>query len=543
MKRRNFIKLSAGAGALALFPFEAKSVMSRLGAVSNCDFDNRKLVLLNLDGGNDGFNTLIPIAQYDIYSNLRPTVKVPDSGSLSYIPLDTTVSDDQLIGLNPAMSEFKALYDQGFLRVIQGVGYPNQNKSHFASTDLYLTGNDGNSLDNGATTGWIGRFMERHYDDLVNENYPLALQMGSVSASLGFHGIEHRGMSLNITNQDPSGFYSVLNGLAGEAPTNIPNSDFGIEMDYIIETDRLANIYAETVSASFNAGSNAETYPDTDLADQLKTVARMIKGGIETKVFMVRIGGFDTHNEQVETDGSVLGKHHTLLETVSQAVDAFMKDIESLGIADQVVGVTYSEFGRKARENGNLGTDHGEVAPMFIFGKTVKGGISGVVPDMDEATENNNYQVESVQYDYRTVFANALQSFMGAGDEIIDDTFYDHSMDRTFSESMDEDFIREEYVINSECRTNSVVEDPDRELAWSIFPNPCTDYFNVRCDEDGQNALIRVFDGNGRLAIEERLSLNGGIARVDVSALPAGAYSVYCNSEEAGKATLNLIKQ
>ena len=225
MKRRNFIKLSASASVIGLTPFELQAALKAFTPYVSCpDISNRKLVLINLAGANDGLNTIIPLNQYDTYSNLRPTIKVPDT---EYISLDTTLPDNQQLGLNPALIGFKSLYDKGWLRILQSVGYPSQNKSHFKSTDLYLTGNDGNSLLNGTDTGWIGRFMELYYTNLIVESFPLAVEIGSNKTSLGFHAEEAHGLALNITGQDPSGFYSILNGLGGAPPTNIPDSDYG----------------------------------------------------------------------------------------------------------------------------------------------------------------------------------------------------------------------------------------------------------------------------------------------------------------------------
>ena len=279
MKRRNFIKLTTTASAIGLLPFQVKASLKLINNKLNCDVSNRKLILINLAGGNDGLNTIIPINQYDLYSNLRPTIKVPSSGSNSYITLDSSLDDNQQIGLHPAMTGFKNLYDENILRIIQSVGYPSQNKSHFASTDIYNTGNDGGSWDNGGDSGWIGRFMESYYADLIQNAYPLGVEIGSKSNSLGFHGESEHGLSVNINGQDPSGFYSLINGLAGESPTNIPYSDYGDELEYIIQTDALSNTYSEAISNSFNNGQNIESYPDTDISNQLKTVARLISGG------------------------------------------------------------------------------------------------------------------------------------------------------------------------------------------------------------------------------------------------------------------------
>ena len=272
MKRRSFIKLSATASAIGLLPNQISNALDLGEKFINCDISNRKLVLIFLGGGNDGLNTIIPLNQYDLYSNLRPTLKVPESGSSSYINLDTSLGDEQLVGLHPSLSGFKHLYDSGFLRIIQGVGYPSQNKSHFASTDVYNTGNDGNSWLNGGNSGWIGRFIESYYYDLVEQSFPIGVEIGSKTSSLGFHGAQEHGLSLNIEGQDASGFYSVLSGLGGEAPSFIPNSHYGEELQYIIDNDQTTTIYSEAISNAFNNGSNSVNYEDTDLSNQLKKI-------------------------------------------------------------------------------------------------------------------------------------------------------------------------------------------------------------------------------------------------------------------------------
>ena len=160
MKRRHFIRLSAAASAAALTPFQLQAALGSFMPFADCDLSNRKLVLVYLHGGNDGLNTIIPLNQYDAYSKLRPTIRVPESGTNKYITLDSTLSDEQQVGLHPSLVSFKNLYDQEKLRIFQSCGYPEVNGSHFRSTDLYLTGNDGASGLNGEDSGWVGRFME-----------------------------------------------------------------------------------------------------------------------------------------------------------------------------------------------------------------------------------------------------------------------------------------------------------------------------------------------------------------------------------------------
>lgn len=524
MKRRNFIKLSASASVIGLTPFQLQAALKSFMPFMECqDISNRKLVLINLAGANDGLNTIVPLNQYDIYSNLRPSIKVPNTGLHKYINLDNTLPDNQQIGLNPALTSFKSLYDKGWLRIMQSVGYPSQNKSHFKSTDLYLTGNDGNSLLNGKDTGWMGRFMELYYPNLIVENYPLAIEIGSNSSSLGFHAEEAHGLSLNITGQDPAGFYSVLNGLGGVPPLNIPNSDYGKQLEYITNIDSLSNTYAESISNAFNSGKNGISYPDSDLANQLKTVARLISGDLGSKIYMVRISGFDTHNAQVQGIGDALGKHHNLLTYLSESTEAFMKDLESQNLANDVVGLTFSEFGRKAAENGNLGTDHGEIAPMFVFGKPVSGGVSGTNPNLTEATSTNNFQIQTVQYDYRQTFATLLQNFLGADDAIIDHTFFNHSLNDSFVNLKLENLLKAEFDISKGCLTNT--NHPSAESKnWLIYPNAFRDVVNISGITTVASLSFRIYNASGILLMEKNGAMIDGKVSINLSNISSGVY-------------------
>lgn len=526
MKRRQFIKLSSAASAIALTPFELQAALKSFLPFANCpDISNRKLILINLAGANDGLNTIIPLNQYDTYSNLRPTIKVPEIGVNKYITLDDNLPNNQQLGLNPALIGFKSLYDEGVFRIIQSVGYPSQNKSHFKSTDLYLTGNDGNSLLNGEDTGWIGRFMELYYADLLLETFPLAVEIGSNKTSLGFHAEEAHGLSLNITGQDPAGFYSVLNGLGGVPPINIPNSDYGKQLEFINNTDALSNTYANSISSAFNGGKNDVSYPDSDLSNQLKTVARLISGNLKSKVFMVRISGFDTHNAQVQGIGDVTGRHHELLTELSEAIKAFMDDLKSQNLDEDVVGLTFSEFGRKAKENGSFGTDHGEIAPMFVFGKPVAGGVSGTNPILTEATDLNNYQIQTVQYDYRQTFATLLQDFLGADNTIIDATFFNHTVNDSFNNLKLGEILKDEYSIATNC-TNLSGENPkEASKKWMIHPNPFIDIINLSTTLENTDSIsYRLFNSSGVMLIDKIENLEAGKLELNLKNLSSGLY-------------------
>ena len=512
MKRRNFIKLTSTASAISLLPSQVTASLNIAKSFLDCTISNRKLVLINLAGGNDGLNTIIPINYYDIYSNLRPSIKVPSSGINSYINLDETLDENQQIGLHPSLTGIKNLYDNDLLRIIQSVGYPSQNKSHFASTDIYSTANDGNSWNNGNNSGWIGRFMESYYADLIQNSYPLGVEIGSKSNSLGFHGESEHGLSVNINGQDPSGFYSLISGMAGEPPNNIPISDYGHELEYIIQTDALSNMYSEAISNSFNNGQNAVSYPDTDISNQLKTVARLISGGLESKVYMVKLSGFDTHFGQNQAENDILGDHNDLLTKLSSAVAAFMNDLSAMNLKNDVVGLTYSEFGRKAAENGSLGTDHGETAPMFVFGAPVKGGVSGLNPDLNEANENNGYQIQTVQFDYRDTLGTLLQDYLGADNLALDATFFNNTLNQSFSETKIDDLIKSEFSVATNCYSNSLTNNNDRKKIFYIINPVYNDLIIKSKNQEYSSFKYELYDLNSKLVSKGNSRINESIS-------------------------------
>ena len=533
MKRRNFIKLTSTASAFSLLPSQVTASLNIAKSFLDCTISNRKLVLINLAGGNDGLNTIIPINYYDVYSNLRPSIKIPSNGVNSYINLDETLDETQQIGLHPSLTGIKNLYDNDLLRIIQSVGYPSQNKSHFASTDIYSTANDGNSWDNGSNSGWIGRFMESYYADLIQNSYPLGVEIGSKSNSLGFHGESEHGLSVNINGQDPSGFYSLISGMAGEPPNNIPISDYGHELEYIIQTDALSNMYSEAISNSFNNGQNAVSYPDTDISNQLKTVARLISGGLESKVYMVKLSGFDTHFGQNQAENDILGDHNDLLTKLSSAVTAFMNDLSAMNLKNDVVGLTYSEFGRKAAENGSLGTDHGETAPMFVFGAPVKGGVSGLNPDLNEANENNGYQIQTVQFDYRDTLGTLLQDYLGADNLALDATFFNNTLNQSFSETKIDDLIKSEFSVATNCYSNSLTNNNDRKKIFYIINPVYNDLIIKSKNQEYSSFKYELYDLNSKLVSKGNSRINESIS---ISHLINGIYILNILTNEKSEA-------
>jgi uncharacterized protein (DUF1501 family) len=527
MKRRQFIKLSSTASAIGLMPFQVNASLKLMNSFFNCDVSNRKLVLVELAGGNDGLNTVIPISAFTDYQTLRPNIHIPSSLYLPLNQIDTSLTGtNQDIALHPALTGFQNLYAADQLRIIQSVGYPSQNKSHFASKDIYATGNDGSNWNNGSDSGWIGRYMEQAYADLIPANYPLGIQIGSQNTNLGFHGIVEHGLALNINGQDSENFYSVLSGLGGTPPENIPNSHYGEELQNIINVDALSNQYSEIISNSFNAGSNSTTttYPDTNLADQLKTVARLMRGGIQSKIFMVKLGGFDTHNNQNQASGDIQGDHYELMSQLSEAIEAFMSDLNFDSLADDVLGITFSEFGRKAQENGSLGTDHGEVAPVFAFGKPVKSGVSGVNVDLSEAVSSNNFQIQSVQYDYRQTFATIMQDFLGSNDAVVDAAFVGNMNSESFTDYKIPDLVKSEFLVPESCYDGSL-STPNQTLAeWSVYPNPFKTDFFVKSENQHLKTSYELRNYLGQRVLSGDLEFVNGNAKIQTNNLQNGLY-------------------
>jgi uncharacterized protein (DUF1501 family) len=527
MKRRQFIKLSSTASAIGLMPFQVNASLKLMNSFFNCDVSNRKLVLVELAGGNDGLNTVIPISAFTDYQTLRPNIHIPSSLYLPLNQIDTSLTGtNQDIALHPALTGFQNLYAADQLRIIQSVGYPSQNKSHFASKDVYATGNDGSNWNNGSDSGWIGRYMEQAYADLIPANYPLGIQIGSQNTNLGFHGIVEHGLALNINGQDSENFYSVLSGLGGIPPENIPNSHYGEELQNIINVDALSNQYSEIISNSFNAGSNSTTttYPDTNLADQLKTVARLMRGGIQSKIFMVKLGGFDTHNNQNQASGDIQGDHYELMSQLSEAIEAFMSDLNFDSLADDVLGITFSEFGRKAQENGSLGTDHGEVAPVFAFGKPVKSGVSGVNVDLSEAVSSNNFQIQSVQYDYRQTFATIMQDFLGSNDAVVDAAFVGNMNSESFTDYKIPDLVKSEFLVPESCYDGSL-STPNQTLAeWSVYPNPFKTDFFVKSENQHLKTSYELRNYLGQRVLSGDLEFVNGNAKIQTNNLQNGLY-------------------
>jgi uncharacterized protein (DUF1501 family) len=548
MLRRNFLRKIGSAAALtplvvnghAMRPF-ANSKMGRL--LNSCDdVEGRTLVLIQLKGGNDGLNTIIPIAQYDTYANLRPSVKIPETGTGALIPLDNTMANEHQVGLHPNLVELKELYERGWVNIVQGVGYQQPNQSHFKSTDLWLSGGDGTDANNNLSSGWMGRSMQALFPEVLGAPTllmpdPLGIQIGDPSPSLGFHtDTEHQNV-INLSGQDISGFYSLVQTIGGLPPATIEEDEHGDELDFIISVENSTNLYAQRISEVFNAGSNMLTYPDSGLANQLKTVARLIRGGSRTKIFLCQLGGFDTHSGQVGSN-ALEGDHANLMTTFAAATKAFFDDLDAMGLAEQVLGCTFSEFGRCAAENGSNGTDHGTLAPMILMGKGVKSGVTGT--NVNLSNLDNDNQLQNMQHDYRQVFTTILQDWLGTNDWVLEETLFDGYMKLPL---IGTGFTVEPgcYFGGSTTSTGYLQRQPSR---LSVFPNPVRHTTEaVMVSDISFAARFTVHSLNGSVIQSGNVQIQPGdnYFTVDLSAAPAGQYFVRLENRVSGLADVIKI--
>ncbi|MBA4197435.1 MAG: hypothetical protein C0459_07765 [Chitinophaga sp.] len=405
MKRRSFIKNTLTGVVLPTFlngiSLKALAGTPLMSALSNYMNDDRVLVLIQLAGGNDGLNTVIPFDQYSLYNAARNNIALPEDKVLRLNGFNATA-------LHPALAEMQQLFNNGKLGIVQAVSYPKPNFSHFRATDIWMTASDSDKVVN---TGWAGRFLNQQFPNFPN-NYPnaqmpdpLAIQVGSVVSST-FQGPAFT-MGLAISN--PSNFYNLIEGKVNVES----NTRWGEQLDYLEEMSLKTDQYADVIKkAALKITKQSDKYPaagKNPLADQLKIVARLIAGGLKTKVYMVNTGSFDTHAKQTDDADKTIGTHANLLKRVSEAVNAFMDDINYLQVGDRVMGMTFSEFGRRIKSNASGGTDHGAAAPVFYFGNKVKSAVIGNNPTIPtNVTVNDNVPM---QHDFRSLYASVLQNW------------------------------------------------------------------------------------------------------------------------------------
>ena len=374
--------------------------------------DNPILVVIQLAGGNDGLNALVPFVD-DAYYRVRPTI---------HIPSEKVLNINGTIGLNPVLAPLKSLYDAGHLSIIQGVGYPNPNRSHFRSTEIWQTASDSNQY---VRTGWLGRY----FDNCCSGKDPTAGVSVTGQLPQAFTaeepvGLAYSGRSGFIRggNDMEKQAFDELNGLtsdvsdaalvksdhdiaSGETITQLsgPSESGMATIEYLQRVALDAQIGSDKIAETLKRVKAQGAYPRTPVANSLSVIARLIAGGMPTRVYYASQGGYDTHNQQENS-------HNRLLQNLADALAAFCQDLQARGLFDRVLVMTFSEFGRRVAENASRGTDHGTAAPMFVCGGAVKPGLFGRQPSLDHLDEGDLIHTT----DFRSVYGTILDKWMQA---------------------------------------------------------------------------------------------------------------------------------
>ncbi|NNE29975.1 MAG: DUF1501 domain-containing protein [Saprospiraceae bacterium] len=516
MKRRSFLK-NTTALSLPIFvngiPLHGMSMPSAFTGM-NGDSD-RVLVLIQLNGGNDGLNTIIPLDSYDNLANLRSNIMLPEN-SLIQITGDNA--------FHPAFTGMADLFDNAKLNIVQNVGYPNQNRSHFRSTDIWQTASE---ADEYLSTGWVGRYFESKFpgypQDYPNADCPdpFAMTIGAV-VSETCQGISG---NFSVAVNNPNDLFELPVGAQGNYD---PASCYGKQVDFVRLTIKQTNAYADRITEAYNAGTTQATYPqDNGLANQLRTVASLIKGGLQTRVYIVSQGGYDTHANQTEGGDPLLGFHTQLLTNLSEAVSAFQNDIELMGIQERVIGMTFSEFGRQIRSNDGVGTDHGDAAPLMVFGNCVNPGIIGDNPDIPAQVDVQTGL--PMQYDFRSVYGSILMDWFEVPEAEVKDMLFDEF----------------QYLpILKTCDSVDTYEPPAQELSINVYPNPFMEWLTIEFGTENEWAKVSLFDARGqelRVLASRKFSEGEHTVKLEARDLAAGNYFIRIQTEKQVK-TKSIIR-
>jgi uncharacterized protein (DUF1501 family) len=480
MKRREFLGKSVAATIPALisgysvkaFNENSPLVKALLEGETNTD---HVFVIVQLSGGNDGLNMVIPISTYSLYNAARTNIAIPENRILKLNGYDNT-------GLHPSMTGLQTMYNESKLKVIQAVGYPQPNFSHFRATNIWMTASNSNQE---VYTGWAGRYLNYEYPNFPNGypnesmKDPLAIQIGS-TASLTTQGPSVN-LAMSITSA--TSFYQLINGTSDP----VPATKAGKELNYIRSVAKQTKQYASVITTAAAKVTIQNPYPtNNSLADQLKIVARLIKGGLKTRVYMVNTGGFDTHSLQTTVADTTVGTHATLLGRVSDAIKAFQDDLKFLEIEDRVVGMTFSEFGRRIKSNASTGTDHGAASPLFVFGKVVQAGVLGDNPTIPTvATVNDNVPM---QYDFRSVYATILEKWFCIPKETVKNLF-PQNINGTLQDLP--------LIKNGSCTT--ALPNISGNTLITNDPNPFSEFTNIKYKTNGGHTLIQIMDSTGKV--------------------------------------------
>lgn len=526
MERRDFIKKLGVASVGVPLLFQGLQVQAMTSMLHiDAQAEDRVLVLVRLNGGNDGLNTVVPLGQYANLMLQRPDVILPEKSLLN-------VTSE--IGFHPVMTGMQNMFNDGKLGIIHSVGYPEQNRSHFRSMDIWSSG----LIDAPATTGWLGRKLSSDYPayptNFPSEEHPhpFAINMGK-GVSETCQGAKS---NFSHTVKDPTEVFDLSNGdfvHDGSCHSN--------QLEFINDLINQTNLYGAKINDAAEAGNTMSDLYDeeNELAVQFRNVAKLISGGLKTNVYVLNVNGFDTHGEQVTEGDSTIGEHADLLKVVSDGIAAFQDDLKLLGLEDRVVGMTFSEFGRQVAANASYGTDHGDAAPMFMFGSCLDFTIKGHNPEIADVVEK---QVGvPMQVDFRDIYASVLKDWFGISSSEVQALFeqeinYQDIISCKISTEIDpeEEGNDPELGINSGKNFNDAM----------LYPNPAYNTTTIRFNSDSEWVKVTVLDLSGNeqvVAVDNSLNAGKHDVKIDINTLSSGYYVVSIQ-KDSGNITKKLHK-
>ena len=377
--RRRFLSVGALTATVPGFLSHTGRLLADEKSLANRE---RVLVVVQLAGGNDGLNTVIPFRD-EAYYKARPKLGIARTKSLK-------IADD--FALHPETGDLRKLYDAGQLAIVPNVGYPNPNRSHFRATEIWETA----TPEKDVLTGWVGRYFDSECRGVTSPM--LGLQLGEKPAMTFAHP---KGRAVTLTN--PSLFkWDDATGKAMERLNRVATID-NPQLDFLQRTGNDTLSLSRKIQDALKDGKSGAEYAPFNFSQSLKVVAQMIAAEVPTRVYYVSLGGFDTHTTQT-------GRHAGLLQELSQGIGSFVADLKALGHLDRTLVMTFSEFGRRVSENEQQGTDHGTAGVMFLAGGTVKAGVHGSRPDLSDLDEGDL----KFKTDFRTVYSAVLKDWFAA---------------------------------------------------------------------------------------------------------------------------------
>lgn len=393
--RRNFLKHSALASTSLLIPDFLKGFMAKElydnSQIQKLSASGKKLIIVQLSGGNDGLNTIVPYRN-DIYYNLRPTLSLKEEKILK-------LNDD--VGMNSEMSKLMEVYDKGNLSIINGVGYPNPDRSHFRSMDIWQSGSGSEEYLN---TGWIGRYLDSECQSCKNPYS--AIEVDS-SLDMSMKGERRSGIAVD----DPKKFYlnSSERYLLEIAESTKHDGHNDSNASYLYKTLIETTSSADYVYENSKIYKSKMNYPNSSFGKNLKTIAEMLISNLDTTVYYISMPGFDTHVNQK-------GRQERLLSELSNGLNALTEDLKINNRLDETLILTFSEFGRRVKQNASGGTDHGTANNLYLInGNLSNAGIYNALPDLSNLLDGDL----KFEIDFRRVYATILKKWLDADDKLV----------------------------------------------------------------------------------------------------------------------------